>query len=73
MATVMGMYRDETQDRWVVRDNGVFSDVHPCGEPNQYAVLVDERGLFLRMVPCEDWVAEPRIIDVTTLNGTARL
>ncbi len=59
--------RDETADRWVVRDNGRFTDLHPCGEPNQYAIAADDRGLFMRLVPRDEWVESPRVCDVETL------
>ena len=63
---------DETLDRWVARDNGRFDDLHPCGEPNQYAIDSDERGLFLRLVPRNQWVPQPRIMEINMLVGVSR-
>jgi hypothetical protein len=53
----------------VVRDNGRFTDCLSTGEPVQYAVRRDERGLFLRTLHRDDWIAEPFIMDVNTRTG----
>ena len=59
--------------RIIVRDNGRFTDTAADGEPNQYAIAVDEQGLFLRLLPRAHWHDNVIVMDVASRIGRATI
>jgi hypothetical protein len=58
--------------RIVVQENGRI-ETDEYGEPRQYAVVVGHESLFLRTLPRSQYGASPKIMDVDTLIGVARI